>query len=81
MKNTNLTTSELKSQIETFRKIHGDEKALTKCCVISKRYFKENEIKEISISTFSQLVSIDKEYSKMILVKLNADIFNKKTGA
>lgn len=81
MKNTNFTTAELKNNINTFRKIHGDEKALNKCCVITKRYFQANEIKEISISTFSQLVSIDKDYSKMILVKLNKDIFNKKAGA
>jgi len=81
MKNTTLTTADLKNEIKTFRSILGDDKALVKCCIKSKRYFQESKIKEISISTFAALVDIDKDYSKRILVKLNSDIFNKNMGA
>lgn len=81
MKNTTLTIADLKNEINTFRQILGDEKALNKCCVLTKRYFQACSIKEISIATFSEMISIDREFAKLILIKLNSDIFNKKQGA
>lgn len=81
MKNTTLTIADLKNEINTFRQILGDEKALNKCCLLTKRYFEASKIKEISIATFSEMISIEREFAKMILVKLNSDIFNKIQGA
>jgi hypothetical protein len=81
MKNTNLTIADLKNEINTFRQILGDEKALNKCCLVTKRYFEASNIKEISIATFAEIVLIERSFAKMILVKLNSDIFNKKQGA
>ena len=81
MKNTDLTIADLKNEINTFRQMLGDEKALNKCCVITKRYFQAVNVKEISIANFAEMISIEREFAKMILVKLNSDIFNKTQGA
>ena len=81
MKDTTLTIADLKNGINTYRQMLGDEKALNKCCVLTKRYFQSANIKEISIATFSEMILIDKEFAKMILVKLNSDIFKKRQGS
>lgn len=48
-----------------------------KFMMITKYYFQENKIGEISINDFSALTGLNKQYSKSILIYINKEIFNK----
>lgn len=81
MKNSNLSIAEVKNAINTFRSIFGDQKALVKCAVITKRYFEQSKISSISANDLSQMLDIEKEYAFQVLLKLNSDYFKNKQGA
>lgn len=81
IKTNALSISELKNAINTFRTMFGDDKALNKCAVITKRYFTESSIYSISVNEFSTMTDLTKEYAQQILLKLNSDYFKNKQGA